>query len=56
MQQGLTEGTAIPERVQLGFGLFTLHPIHEGRSRSLKGQGLKASWGRFEISASPAPR
>jgi hypothetical protein len=44
------KGVAIPDRVQLGFGLFTLHPIHEGRSRSLKGQGLTASWGRFTIS------
>lgn len=30
----------IPERLQIGFGLVTLHQIRHGRSTSLRGQGL----------------
>lgn len=35
---------ALPETVKLGLGMFTLHPTAEGASRSLRGQGLSASW------------
>jgi hypothetical protein len=34
----------LPTEIQLGLGLFTLWPIADGRSRSLRGQGIAASW------------
>jgi len=37
-------GTPIPERVRIGFGIWTMLPIRGGRSRSLSGQGLQARW------------
>jgi Family of unknown function (DUF6081) len=40
-------GTLIPERVRIGFGIWTMLPIRDGRSRSLDGQGLSARWRRF---------
>ena len=40
-------GTFVPERVQIGFGIWTQLPIRNGRSRSLDGQGMKARWHRF---------
>jgi Family of unknown function (DUF6081) len=39
-------GTLIPERVRIGFGIWTMLPIRDGRSRSLNGQGLQARWRR----------
>jgi hypothetical protein len=39
----------IPERVQLGFGVWTMLPIRGGRSQSLDGQGLNARWSRFRV-------
>jgi Family of unknown function (DUF6081) len=42
-----THGTFIPERVQIGFGIWTMLPIRDGRSRSLDGQGMNARWRRF---------
>jgi hypothetical protein len=33
-----THGTFLPERVQIGFGIWTMLPIRDGRSRSLDGQ------------------
>jgi Family of unknown function (DUF6081) len=39
--------TLIPERAQIGFGIWTMLPIRDGRSRSLDGQGLDARWRRF---------
>ena len=44
-----THGTFIPERVRIGFGLWTMLPIRDGRSRSLDGQGMKARWHRFRV-------
>jgi hypothetical protein len=44
-----THGTVIPDRVRLGFGIWTMLPIRGGRSRSLDGQGLHARWRRFRI-------
>ena len=44
-----TGGTLIPERVAIGFGIWTMLPIRDGRSRSLDGQGLDARWGRFRL-------
>ncbi len=42
-------GTFIPERVQIGFGVWTQLPIRAGRSRSLNGQGMTARWRRFRV-------
>jgi Family of unknown function (DUF6081) len=37
----------IPERVAIGFGVFTMLTVRDGVSRSLRGQGIEATWGRF---------
>ena len=42
-------GTVIPERVCLGFGIWTMLPIRDGRSRSLSGQGLDVRFRRFRV-------
>ena len=42
-------GTLIPERVRIGFAIWTMLPIRDGRSRSLDGQGLSARWRRFRV-------
>jgi hypothetical protein len=42
-----THGTLIPQRVGIGFGIWTMLPIRDGRSRSLEGQGMTARWRRF---------
>src|SRR5262245_16738174 len=42
-------GTLIPDRVSIGFGIWTMLPIREGRSRSLGGQGLSARWRRPRV-------
>jgi Family of unknown function (DUF6081) len=42
-------GTLIPERVCMGFGIWTMQPIRDGRSRSLAGQGMDARWRRFRV-------
>jgi Family of unknown function (DUF6081) len=44
-----THGTFIPERVGIGFGIWTMLPIRDGRSRSLGGQGMTARWRRFRL-------
>jgi hypothetical protein len=44
-----TQGTFIPERVGIGFGIWTMLPIRAGRSRSLDGQGMTARWRRFRL-------
>ncbi len=38
---------AIPERVRLGFGIFTIHPLRDERSTSLRGQGMRGRWRSF---------
>jgi hypothetical protein len=40
-------GTVIPERALIAFGIWTMLPIRDGRSRSLAGQGMNARWHRF---------
>lgn len=40
----------IPSQVNVGLGLFTLHPIRDGRSQSLRGQGIDASFGPISVS------
>jgi hypothetical protein len=42
-------GTLIPEHAGIGFGIWTMLPIRDGRSRSLDGQGLDARWRRFRV-------
>jgi Family of unknown function (DUF6081) len=42
-------GTLIPEHARIGFGIWTMLPIRDGRSRSLNGQGLGARWRRFRV-------
>jgi hypothetical protein len=44
-----THGTFIPDRVGIGFGIWTMLPLRDGRSRSLDGQGLHARWRRFRV-------
>jgi hypothetical protein len=39
--------TLIPERVQIGFGAWTMLPERDGRSAD--GQGLDARWRRFRV-------
>jgi hypothetical protein len=41
--------TLIPERVQIGFGIWTMLPDRDGRSRPLDGRGLDARWHRFRV-------
>jgi Family of unknown function (DUF6081) len=41
--------TLIPERALIGFGIWTMLPDRDGRSRSLDGQGLDARWRRFRL-------
>jgi hypothetical protein len=41
--------TFIPERAQIGFGIWTMLPDRDGRSRSLDGQGLTAQWRGFRV-------
>jgi hypothetical protein len=40
----------MPKAVKLGFGLFTLHPILNGKSCSLRGQGMLGRWRNFKFS------
>jgi hypothetical protein len=42
-------GTLIPEHVRIGFGIWTMLPIRDGRSRSLDGQGIDARWRGFRV-------
>jgi hypothetical protein len=44
-----TRGSLIPERVGIGFGIWTMVPIRDGRSRSLDGQGMTARWRGFRV-------
>jgi hypothetical protein len=44
-----TQGTFVPDRVGIGFGIWTMLPIRDGRSRSLDGQGMHARWHRFRL-------
>jgi hypothetical protein len=46
------QGVHIPTQVNIGLGLLTLHPIAGGKSRSLRGQGLSASFGSISVTVS----
>jgi len=41
--------STVPTSVRIGFGIITLHPIDNGASTSLRGQGLRANWTTFDI-------
>jgi hypothetical protein len=43
------QGTLIPERARIGFGIYTMLPTRNGRSRSLEGQGTNARWRGFRV-------
>lgn len=46
------EANNIPVKIEklfVGFGLITLHPIIDGKSVSCKGQGGKGIWGDFAV-------
>jgi Family of unknown function (DUF6081) len=47
-------GTLIPERALIAFGIWTMLPIRDGRSRSLDGQGMNARWRRFRVRGADA--
>jgi hypothetical protein len=42
-------GTSIPERARIGFGVWTMLPIGDGRSGSLDGQGMDVRWRGFRV-------
>jgi hypothetical protein len=46
--------TLIPEHARIGFGIWTMLPIREGRGRSLDGQGMHARWRRFRVRGADA--
>jgi hypothetical protein len=48
-QSNETNGTFIPERARIGFGIWTMLPIRDGRSLSIDGQGMTARWRRFRV-------
>jgi hypothetical protein len=47
-------GTYIPERARIGFGIWTMLPIRDGRSQSLDGQGVNARWHGFRVRGAEA--
>ena len=47
-------GTVVPEHARIGFGIWTMLPIRDGRSRSLDGQGLNARWRGFRVRGAEA--
>lgn len=47
-------GVAVPREVRIGLGMFTLHPIQDGSSTSLRGQGMAASWSNLSVAISPS--
>lgn len=45
----------LPERARIGLGIFTMLPIRDGRSRSLRGQGMGARYRRPRTLGVPEP-
>ncbi|WP_329013096.1 DUF6081 family protein [Streptomyces sp. NBC_00690] len=39
----------VPPTLRVGMGLFTLHPLHDGRSVSLRGQGMAGQWRNLRV-------
>lgn len=44
----------LPSAVQIGMGIFTLHPIGSDGSRSLHGQGIEGFWSNVRITRADA--
>ncbi|WP_419996692.1 DUF6081 family protein [Streptomyces boninensis] len=44
-----TNGTSIPEQVSIAIGIWTQLPLRNGRSRSLRDQGIDARWSGFRV-------
>lgn len=44
-----TTPPAMPSTVQIGFGIITLHPIRDGHSTSVRGQGFHGRWRNFVV-------
>jgi hypothetical protein len=45
-------GVEIPAQVNVGLGIITTHPIKDGKSRSLRGQGMSATFGPISVEVS----
>jgi hypothetical protein len=45
-------GIEIPTQVNVGLGIITVHPIKDGKSQSLRGQGMAASFGPISVEVS----
>lgn len=43
------KGIEIPPSVNVGMGIFTLRPVVDGESRSVRGQGFGASWSNIKV-------
>lgn len=46
----VAENVPMPPSVKIGTGIFTLHPVVDGVSKSLHGQGMTASWSDVSVS------
>lgn len=46
----VAENVSMPPAVKVGTGIFTLHPVVDGVSKSLHGQGMTASWSDVSVS------
>jgi Family of unknown function (DUF6081) len=46
-------GVQMPQEINVGLGIFTLHPVGAHGSRSLHGQGMHATWRDVRVSVQP---
>jgi uncharacterized protein DUF6081 len=46
-------GVQMPQECKVGLGIFTLHPVGAGHSRSLRGQGIHATWQDVRVLVQP---
>ncbi len=44
------DAAPIPDQVIIGLGAFTFHPIENGKSTSIRGQGISVSYGPISVS------
>lgn len=44
----------MPRQVTIGLGMFTLHPVTDGASHSIRGQGMAATWRSLQIGGTPS--
>jgi Family of unknown function (DUF6081) len=47
-----SSASMLPNQIKIGLGVSTLHPIADGRSQSIRGQGISASFGPVGIRSS----